>query len=353
MMSCKGGFVMFKEIRVLVVDDSLFMRKYISDLINSQPDMEVIDTAKDGIDAIDKIMNLKPDVITLDVEMPGKNGLEVLKAIKNKSNSQVIMFSGLTAEGCAITIEALNLGAFDFIQKPSALHYDKLEDLREELVEKIRYANSIRKKQLKRAKVDKIPTLEHLSHNTKIDAVVLGASTGGPRVLHSVITKFPADLNVPVFVVQHMPKGFTKAFAERLNANSMMEVVEAQNRDSIVPGRVYIAPGGYHMVINNGRVYLDTSPAIHAVRPAADKLLVSAAEYYKEGLLCCIFTGMGRDGADGVKVVKANGGFVIAQDEATSVIYGMPKAAYDTGCVDLVLPDYKIADSIIQIVKNS
>jgi two-component system chemotaxis response regulator CheB len=185
-----------------------------------------------------------------------------------------------------------------------------------------------------------------------MEAVVIGASTGGPRVLYDLITQLPKDLNTPVFVVQHMPAGFTKAFAERINKNSQLNVVEARDGEVIQANTVYIAPGGYHMMAVDSRIKLDLSPTIHGVRPAVDKLFNTAAELYKGKLLACILTGMGKDGADGVRNIKSRGGYILAQDEYTSTVYGMPKAAYETGCVDKVLPENKIADEIIRAVKR-
>ena len=188
--------------------------------------------------------------------------------------------------------------------------------------------------------------------NTKheIKAILIGASTGGPRVIFDIITKLPKDINIPVLVVQHMPSGFTKAFAERLDKNSCVTVVEASDGDKIMPNVVYIAPGGYHMLVSSGNIKLDLTPSIHGVRPAVDKLFISATEYYGGCVIACICTGMGRDGVEGVKVIKSVGGYVIAQDELTSTVFGMPKAAIETGCVNIILPDNKIADELIKLV---
>ncbi|EYE88768.1 chemotaxis protein CheY [Fervidicella metallireducens AeB] len=344
---------MFEKIRVLVVDDSALMRKIISDMINSELDMEVIDTARDGEIGIKKAALLKPDVVTLDVEMPNKNGLEALQEIKKHCNCQVIMLSSLTSEGSEITIESLRKGAFDFIQKPSGSISLDISKVKEELIEKIRYAKAHNQKNklIRKSNIESSRQIKTV--NKKIDAVVLGASTGGPKVLFDVITNLPNNLNVPIFVVQHMPAGFTKAFAERLDKNSKLTVKEGQDGQAILPNTVYIAPGGYHMLLEKNKIRLDLSPTIHGVRPAVDKLFTSAAEFYKENLLGCVFTGMGKDGAEGVKKIKANGGYIIAQDELTSTVYGMPKAAYETGCVDVVLPDHKIAEEIIKVVKRT
>ncbi|SKA86106.1 two-component system, chemotaxis family, response regulator CheB [Caloramator quimbayensis] len=356
------------KIRVLVVDDSAFMRKMISDMINSQVDMQVVDTAKNGEDAINKAKSLMPDVVTLDVEMPKVNGLEALKEIKKIQSIQVIMLSSLTFEGSKTTIEALYSGAFDFIQKPSGSISLDIEKVKNELCEKVRYAKHSKKRFEKVSNLKTESKREDIVSNAdvlttrqrdissiktvKIDSVLLGASTGGPRVLYDIITKFPKDLGVPVLVVQHMPQGFTKAFAERLDKNSSLKVVEAKDGEQIQKNTVYIAPGGYHMLVRDGKIVLDLSPSIHGVRPAVDKLFISAGEYYKGNTLCSIFTGMGKDGAQGVKFIKSLGGYVISQDEETSIVYGMPKAAFETGCVDEILPDYKIAEKIIDLVRR-
>lgn len=349
---------MNEKIRVLVVDDSAFMRKMISDMLSSQSDIEVIDTARDGEAAILKTAALKPDVITLDVEMPKKNGLEALKEIKKISTAQVIMLSSLTSEGSSITIEALHFGAFDFIQKPSGAISLDIDKVKDDLIEKVRYSKTYKiklqnTKTQYTTKTEKIiKTSEYKITTDKIEAVVIGASTGGPRVLYDLITKLPYDLNIPVFVVQHMPAGFTKAFAERINKNTQLTVIEATDGDLIQPNKVYIAPGGYHMYVNRNNIKLDLAPTIHGVRPAVDKLFFSAANSYNGRLLACILTGMGKDGAEGIKVIKNLGGYTIAQDEESSTVYGMPKAAFETGCIDIVLPESKIPQEITRAVKR-
>ncbi|WP_291964934.1 chemotaxis response regulator protein-glutamate methylesterase [Caloramator sp.] len=346
---------MFEKIKVLVVDDSAFMRKMISDIINSQRDMQVVSTARDGLEAIEKAKQLNPDVITLDVEMPKKNGLEALIELKKYTNAQVIMLSSLTSEGSNITIEALQLGAFDFIQKPSgsiSLDIDKIKD---DIAEKIRYAYAYKNK-TKKSNTKININLNNKSINinqNKYNALLLGASTGGPKVLFDLITKLPKDINIPVLVVQHMPVGFTKAFAERMNKSSNLEVVEAVDKQKIKENTVYIAPGGYHMLVVNGEIRLDLSPQIHGVRPAVDKLFISAAKYYKSGTIAAIFTGMGKDGAEGAIEVKKYGGFVIAQDEESSVVFGMPKSAIQTGCVDVVLHESDILEYILKLLKRA
>lgn len=346
---------MFEKIKVLVVDDSAFMRKMISDIINSQRDMQVVSTARDGLEAIEKAKQLNPDVITLDVEMPKKNGLEALIELKKYTNAQIIMLSSLTSEGSNITIEALQLGAFDFIQKPSGSISLDINKIKDDIAEKIRYAYAYKNKTKKiDTKIKSNLNHKNISINqNKYNVLLLGASTGGPKVLFDLITKLPKDINIPVLVVQHMPVGFTKAFAERMNKASNLEVVEATDKQKIKENTVYIAPGGYHMTVVNGEIRLDLSPQIHGVRPAVDKLFISAANYYKSSTIAAIFTGMGKDGAEGVIEVKKNGGFVIAQDEESSVVFGMPKSAIQTGCVDVVLHENNILDYILKLLKRA
>ena len=354
---------MFHNIKVLVVDDSAFMRKAISDMINSEKDMEVVGVARDGLEAINKALDLNPDVITMDIEMPKMNGFESLKEIKRRTKCEVIMLSSLTTEGSEITMDCLKEGAFDFISKPSGSISLDINILVNELCEKIRYAYSHCKKIKNRTKITKsnvysLDIMNNISQkprkiDTSIKAVVIGASTGGPKILFDILTSIPNGIDIPIFVVQHMPKGFTKAFADRINKSSLLNVVEARDKEKIQKNTIYIAPGGYHMTINSkGEIALDTSPAIHGVRPAVDKLFKSASLVYKDSIVGCICTGMGKDGAEGVKAIKELGGYNIAQDETTSIVYGMPKAAYETGCVDIVLPYYKIADELIRVIRR-
>lgn len=360
-----------RKIKVLVVDDSALMRKIVSDMINEEKDMEVIDTAKNGEDLLKKL-DKRPDVITLDVEMPILNGIDALKRLKsNNCNIPVIMLSSLSKRGTEITMECLEAGAFDFIAKPSGAISLDINKVKEDIVEKIRIAYSKFSKKIEHTQCNCLSNKKETYVNVKatktsqpltnirskrieqkINAVVIGASTGGPKALYEVITKLP-QLNVPVFVVQHMPSGFTKAFSERLNLNSRLKVVEVEDNMTIEKNTVYIAKGGYHMEIGSDKkIHLNQEPSIWGVRPAVDKLFISASSVYKENLLSVILTGMGRDGAEGTSIIKNLGGITIAQDENTCTIYGMPKAAYETGKVDEVLPLYNIADRISTIIQK-
>jgi two-component system, chemotaxis family, protein-glutamate methylesterase/glutaminase len=353
------------KIKVLVVDDSALMRKIISDMINSEIDMEAIETARNGEELLNKLSRLKPDVITLDVEMPKIDGIQALREMKKRGfNIPVIMLSSISQRGTELTMGCLETGAFDFLPKPSGSISLDINKVREELVQKIRLAYE--KSSAKGSIISKNtsedtssrPSIRNsigktLRSNTllKPEAVVIGASTGGPKALYTVITALPEKIGVPIFVVQHMPVGFTKAFAERLDFNSAIKVVEAQDGDVIEKDRVYIAPGGFHMEVGSDkRIHLNTEPTIWGVRPAVDKLFISATKVYGGRLVSVVLTGMGKDGAQGTIEIKKNGGITISEDQSTCTIYGMPRAAYETGMVDEVLPINEIALEIIKLV---
>lgn len=358
------------------MDDSALMRKIVSDMINAEAEMEVIDTAKNGEDLLTKIASKMPDVITMDIEMPKMDGIKALKELKKLNiNVPVIMLSSVSKTGTELTMDCLEQGAFDFIAKPSGAISLDINKVRDELVQKIKLAfmqcegeNSLMpEKSIKSSRInkDRSSTIGLNEVNTSVgttfrsriatthyvEAVVIGASTGGPKALYKVITALPEDIGVPVLVVQHMPMGFTKAFAERLNLNSKLKVVEAAEGDTVSKNVVYIAPGGYHMEIGRDkRIHLNTEPSIWGVRPAVDKLFISAIEVYGAKLLSVILTGMGRDGAQGTAAIKDNGGFTIAEHQSTCIIYGMPKAAFETGKVDEVVPLDNVAEEITKVV---
>ncbi|OAA83156.1 protein-glutamate methylesterase/protein-glutamine glutaminase [Clostridium ljungdahlii] len=361
------------KIKVLVVDDSALMRKIISDMIGEDESIKVVGTARNGKDLLEKLSlnftkNNMPDVITLDVEMPKMDGITALGELKKSSiNIPVIVLSSVSKEGKKRTMECLDMGAFDFLPKPSGTISLDINKVKNELVDKIKgayLANTVKLNkaqeniQLSISKNEKASTLKAASSNVDrkikkdINAVVIGASTGGPKALYSVITQFPQNMGVPVFVVQHMPAGFTKAFADRLDSNSKIRVLEAEDGMNVEKDTVYVAPGGFHMEVwKDKRIHLNKEPAIWGVRPAVDKLFISASKVYGENIISVVLTGMGRDGAQGTVEIKENGGITLSEDESTCTIYGMPKAAYATGKVDLVLPIDKIANEIVKIIK--
>lgn len=349
------------KIKVLTVDDSALMRKIISDMINEETDMEVIGTARNGEDLLDKLSKGMPDIITLDVEMPKMDGITALRELKKRNiNIPVIVLSSISKTGTQLTMDCLQAGAFDFLPKPSGTISLDINKVKVELIEKIRAAYGRTSNQSKSSAKTASIEPKKMDYNInkritseKIDAVVIGASTGGPKALYSVITVLPENIGVPVFVVQHMPVGFTKAFAERLNSNSKIKVIEASDGMTVERDTVYIAPGGFHMEVGKDKkIHLNTEPTMWGVRPAVDKLFISASKVYGANIVSAVLTGMGKDGAQGTVEIKKNGGVTISEDRSTCTIYGMPKAAYETGMVDIVLPVNEIANEITRVVSG-
>lgn len=347
-------------IKVLIVDDSAFMRKVLTDLFSKENDFIVLDTARNGREAVEKVQKLKPDIITMDVEMPVMDGIKAVEEIMAKYPTPILMISSLTKQGAEATMKALSAGAIDFIAK-TAGPISSIETIKNEILSKCRAVVrgnliSLKKLTLKVEKpISVSPSFKvPLSGNEKI--VAIGTSTGGPRALQEIITKFPANLPCGVVVVQHMPPGFTKSLADRLNSLSEVSVKEAENNDVIKPGLVFIAPGDYHMVFvqENGKtvIKLNQNPPIGGHRPAVDPMFESIAKIYGKNTIGVILTGMGRDGANGIKYIKEQRGYTIAEDQSTAVVYGMPKAAVELGAVDKVLPLSLIADEIVRSVTN-
>ena len=338
-----------RRIRVLVVDDSAFMRKLIRDILNSDPEIDVLDVARNGREAVEKTLNLNPDVITMDVEMPVMDGIRAVEEIMNKKPTPIIMVSAYTIENARITLEALEKGALDFVTKPGGPISVRLRDVKERIIEKVKAISHVNVKALKlpvkMGKVLKPPP----GGMEKI--VVIASSTGGPKTLSHIIPRLPPNLKASILVVQHMPRGFTKPFAERLNKVSKITVKEAEDGEDLKGSGVYIAPSGYHMKVDEEwKIHLTSDPPMHGVRPAADVTMISVASVSGNKTIGVVLTGMGKDGALGVREIKSRGGKNIAQDEETSVIFGMPRAAINTGCVDEVLPVDRIPDGIVKMV---
>jgi len=346
------GIVENKVIRVLVVDDSAFMRILISDMLNSEPGIEVVGVAKDGFEAIEKTKSLSPDVITMDVEMPRMNGLEALKRIMEEKFTPVVMLSGITAKNADITVEALANGAFDFVLKPSGTLSLDIDKVREELIAKIKSAYSA-------YYYDKVfwepheyvaePGMAEPGRRSR-KVVVIGASTGGPKSLVAIFSALP-PIPAGILVVQHMPPHFTRSLAGRLDKHSELQVREAVEGDEIRDGKALVAPGDFHMTVNNdGRIHLNRGPRVNAIRPSVDVTMKSVAMTYGCDSLGVLLTGMGKDGAEGMKAIKEHGGKTIACDERTSIIFGMPREAIKLGCVDRILPLDEIAAAITEEV---
>ncbi|MBR2214275.1 MAG: chemotaxis response regulator protein-glutamate methylesterase [Selenomonadaceae bacterium] len=405
-------------IKVLIADDSAFMRKVLTDVFDKQPDFAVVGTANNGQEAVKKTKELKPDIVTMDVNMPVMDGLEALRLIMRECPTPVVMISSLTQQGTTATIKALSLGAVDFISKVGG-SVSRIDSIEADILSKCRLAAKARVRaglNLKNLLSSKFvppkpvppssPVYRRLNwppppakDNKKADSpdkmssqvvipgtrrtnplltgrakmsspslktptasipssqklVAIGTSTGGPQALQNVITRLPGDLPCGVVIVQHMPAGFTKALAERLDSISAIAVKEAEHNDIIKPGQVYLAPGNFHMRIDiTGdvkKILLSQDPPVGNHRPAVDVMFDSVAPLGRK-LVAVIMTGMGCDGCAGMKKIKQQGGYSIAQDEDTCVVYGMPKAVVDAGLADEVKPVQDIASAIVAAVKR-
>ena len=349
------------KIRVLVVDDSALMRQFISDIIRSDPRLEVAGTARDGRDALAQIHNLKPDVVTMDVEMPNMSGLEALQEIMKTNPLPVIMVSSMTQEGAETTLKALALGCVDFIGKPSGSISLNIKTIGQEIIDKVIAASTARVRTIgglfgSQARI--APPAVRMNPPMNLagrrDIVAIASSTGGPMALTELIPKLPKKFPVPIVITQHMPKEFTPSFAKRLNDSSEVEVLEGFDGLTLKPGRVVIAPGGKHLTIKrragSAVCSLSDAPPVLSVKPAANIMFLSVADEYGGNVLCVILTGMGRDGTDGAVALKRKGAYVIAESQKTCVVYGMPKAAVDAGVVDEVLPLNEIPDAMVRLV---
>jgi len=349
---------MMRRLRVLIVDDSVVMRRLISDMVLSDPVLEVAGIAHHGHIALAKIPQVSPDIVTLDVDMPEMDGLEALARIRaDYPDLPVIMVSGLTEDGAKATIEALAMGASDYVTKPSSVG-DKsasVAQVRDELLRKIKALGvpKLKRRTRIRRKGSADAPAEY-EDQSRLEVVVIGVSTGGPNALVRLLAELPADFPVPVLIVQHMPPLFTKFLAERLDKVCPLHVREAIHGTLLEPGTVWFAPGDYHLEI--GRVeegvilQLHQGPLENSCRPAVDPLLRSAVECYGSRVLGVIMTGMGQDGLQGARCVHDAGGQLLAQDQATSVIWGMPRFVAEEGLADEVLPLDRLAAGIRQRV---
>ncbi len=348
-----------KKIKVLVVDDSPFMRIVLKDILESQPEITVVGTAKNGVEAIRKIKELQPDIVTLDVEMPEMDGIEVLEIIMKENPLPVIMLSSYTREGAEITLRALELGAVDFIFKPSQIMDIDIESLKENLITKIttlKNSKIIRPDNLIYTNKPKITFSKSSTKNVQY-IIAVGASTGGPSALKQFLLPFPKNIPASILIVQHMPPNFTNSLAKRLNSLCEIEVKEGQKGETIKPGCAYIAPGDYHMLLyeqgDNYIIDLNTNEPVHGHRPSVDVLMNSISKLNIKNKIGVIMTGMGRDGSKGLKKIKGKKGYTIAQNEETCVVYGMPKAAVDIGAVDKILPLQEISYDILNYIRET
>lgn len=365
-----------RPLRVMVVDDTVLYRKIVSDVLAALPGVEVVGSAHNGKAAIGKLATLKPDLLTLDIEMPEMNGIEVLDHIQRQTpHIGTIMLSTLTHEGGAMTMKALELGAFDFIPKPQsgtlAENRKKIESAIAPMIRAFRSSARIAgllrsvARQGNIATVPRAPTtstvarrIKHVPlHRSKAEIIAIGISTGGPNALAEMLPMIPGDIGVPLLIVQHMPPLFTQSLANSLSTKCALTVREARQGEPILPNTALIAPGGKQMKVVAGAdgkrrmVNITDDPPENSCRPSVDYLFRSVADHYMGRATGVIMTGMGSDGTQGLKQMKQNGAAIIAQDEATCVVFGMPKVAAETGLADAVLPLNQIADMIVKTVR--
>jgi two-component system chemotaxis response regulator CheB len=346
-----------RVISVLVTDDSAFMRTALTRMIVSDPALRVVGTAVDGIDALDKISSLDPDVVTLDVEMPRMNGLETLKRIMSELPRPVIMVSSITQEGAVATLEALEYGAFDYI--PKDLSYASLDivKIRDDLIAKIKVAAERRRPRPPRRAPLPTPTkaavVQDRGSVRRCPAIVsIGTSTGGPKALQQILPMLPADLPVGIVIVQHMPVGFTGPFAQRLNNLCKVRVKEASPNELVEPGTVYIAPAGYQMSVygtsfSKAAIAIRDTPRDLLHIPSVDVMMLSVAEVFRNAAMGIILTGMGGDGALGMQAIARYGGLTVGQDEATCAVYGMPRTCAEMGVLGRVVPLEQVPEQIL------
>ncbi len=344
-----------RKIRVLVVDDSAIVRKILTEALSSEPDIEIVGSAPDPFVARDKILSLKPDVMTLDIEMPRMDGLSFLRKIMRYHPIPVLIISSLGQASSRAAVEALQAGAVEVLAKPDGPY--SVGELRDSLAAKIRIAavSKVRRPQ-EDAPVTHAPLtvapLASVPRRSPVSMIAIGASTGGTEAIQEVLTHMPSN-SPPIVIVQHIPAVFSKAFADRLNGLCKIEVKEAQEGDQVLPGRALIAPGGFHMLVRKHmdglRVGLSgTLPPVCYQRPAVDVLFQSLAETVGPTIVAAVLTGMGSDGAQGLATLKKTGAHTIAQDEASCVVFGMPREAIRLGCVDSILPLTRVADGILR-----
>lgn len=346
-------------IRVLIVDDAVMVRSRLSKILATDPDIEVAGVAATGQIALAKLAQLKPDVVILDIEMPDMDGLQILSQIRQTdAHLPVIMFSAMTTKGASITLDALTLGASDYVTKPS--HAGNVEDvaqyLKDTLVPKIKALSKKAPQKSGNSSLSFIPK-PHAQSQGRIEIVAIGVSTGGPNALATLLSEIPPDFPVPIAIVQHMPPMFTKLLAERLTTKCALPVREAIAGATLCPGTIWIAPGDYHLRVKQAnavvQLVVEQTPPRNSCRPSADVLFESVAEVYGDRTLGIILTGMGQDGLRGCEQIRERNGQILAQDEASSVVWGMPGFVVNAGLADAVLPLEQIMPEILRRVSRA
>ncbi len=349
-------------IRVLVVDDSAYMRFTIGKFLGETPGLTVVGAARDGREALDLIPQLKPDVITLDVEMPRLDGLSTLREIMATQPRPVIMLSSLTTDGARETVQALTLGAVDFVAKPVAKA--NMRTVMDEVVAKVRAAARARVAPPSAAPARPARPFSAPAHHAngskstrrltpQDKVVVIGSSTGGPRALNTVIPELAAGFPAAVLIVQHMPVGFTRSLADRLDQTAALRVKEAEPGDALEVGQILLAPGGFHMTLDaQDRIALNQNPTVHGVRPAIDVTMTSVAQRYRSATIGVVLTGMGRDGTNGALLIRGAGGRVIAEAESSCVVWGMPRSVVEAEAADVVVPLTEVGRALERLVKE-
>ncbi len=344
-------------VRVLVVDDSAYVRFTVSKHLSEAPGLAVVGVAGDGREALELIPRLQPDVITLDVEMPRLDGLSTLREIMARHPMPVVMLSSLTTEGARETVQALTWGAVDVVAKPAARA--NIVAAMDEIIAKVRIAAGARvapiqngsRPERARSADGRAAAKRTRPLRARDKVVVIGASTGGPRALTAVVAGLPADLPAAVMIIQHMPVGFTRSLAERLDALSPLAIHEAAPGDALEAGRALVAPGGFHMAVDESdRVTLNQNPTVHGVRPAIDVTMVSAVQRYGAGTVGVVLTGMGRDGTNGAQLIHEAGGYVVTEAESSCVVWGMPRSVAEAGAADSIVPLPEVAEAIVRAV---
>ncbi len=360
-----------RKIRVLVCDDSALMRRMLKNIIESDPQLEVVGTARDGKDVIEKAEQLKPDVITLDINMPRMDGLTALKILVEKQIAPVIMVSSLTQEGAPITLQALEIGAFDYVPKPGGTVSLNLDLIAKDLIAKIKAAarHGTAKKLARKAKIKPpepvtLPKVERKVEVVRVPrtelppfaAVAIGISTGGPKTIFDVLPYLPADLPAAVFLVQHMPPAFTASYAERLNRKCALNVLHAETGQRVLPGHCFVGRGGYHLTVmrkvKGDLIIRCTKSPPHLFMPSVDVMMRSVLQVFGPRTVGVLMTGMGDDGADAMVEIRKAGGITIAESEESAIVFGMPKEAIERGGADIVAPSWEIAGHIIRAVKQ-